>query len=88
MTKPILQVIDGGALLSPAEIDAATASVPFGALFDGATALQVASTAEHDCLEAAELASAASPILAKSKPELVAMSALRARRKPQRPTKP
>lgn len=75
MTKPILQVISGGAHLSAAEIDAAIAAIAFEAIMDRSAAEQFAERAEADASMAAELVSAAVAILATSKEQLVAMIA-------------
>jgi hypothetical protein len=71
MTKPILQVIEGGPSAHDAE-DAAFASVPFDALLDMAVAPQLRRGLK-DAFAAAEQVTAAVAILAGSKADLVSM---------------
>jgi hypothetical protein len=75
MTKPIFQVIDGGALLSAAEFDAAIAAVAFEPVFEHPAAEDFAERAEHEAFGAAEQGTAAVAILAKSKGQLVSLIA-------------
>jgi hypothetical protein len=72
MTKPNLQVIDGGAL-GASEIDAAIAAVDFAPALERPAAEWLAGRAERDAFAAAEQVTAAVAILAKTKTELVAM---------------
>jgi hypothetical protein len=72
MTKPILQVIDGGAL-GASEIDAAIAGIEFTPALERPAAEWLAGRAERDAFAAAEQVTAAVAILAKTKTELVAM---------------
>jgi hypothetical protein len=71
MTKPILQVINGGTL-GGSEIDAAIAAIEFAPALERAAAEWLAGRAER-AFAAAEQATAAVAILAKTKTELVAM---------------
>jgi hypothetical protein len=72
MSKPIFQVINGGAL-GASEIDAAIAGIEFAPALERPTAEWLAGRAERDAFEAAEQVTAAVAILAKTKTELVAM---------------
>jgi hypothetical protein len=75
MTKPILQLIDGGAHRGCAVIDSAIAAIPFEALLTRPAAEQFAARAEQDASAAVEQVTAAVAILAKSKQQLVSLVA-------------
>jgi hypothetical protein len=75
MTKPILQVIDGGPHPRPAVIDTAIAAIPFEALLTRPAAERLAARAEEDALTAAGQVTAAVAILARSKADLVSLIA-------------
>jgi hypothetical protein len=72
MSKPILQVIDGGAL-GASEIDAAIAAIEFAPALEHPAAEWLAGRAERDAFAAAEQVTAAVAIVAASKSHLVAM---------------
>jgi hypothetical protein len=72
MTKPIFQVIDGGAL-GACEIDAAIAAVDFAPAPERPAAEWLAGRAERDAFAAAEQVTAAVAIVAASKSDLVAI---------------
>jgi hypothetical protein len=74
MTKPILHIINGGAL-GTAEIDAAVAAIEFAPIFERSDAEKFAGRAEHGALCAAEQVTAAVAILAKDKTELATLIA-------------
>jgi hypothetical protein len=74
MTKPIFQVIDGGAL-GAAEIEAAIAAIDFAPALERPAAEWLAGRAEWDAFEAAEQVTAAVAILAKSNPALDSLAA-------------
>jgi hypothetical protein len=75
MTRPILQVIDGGPHPGPAVIDPAIAAIPFDALLTRLAAEQLAARAEADAAAAVGQVMAAVAILAKSKADLVSLIA-------------
>lgn len=75
MTKPILQVIDGGPHPRAAKIDTATAAIRFEAILDRPAAEQFAARAERDAAMATGQVTAAVAILAKSKDQLVSLIA-------------
>jgi hypothetical protein len=72
MTKPIFQVINGGAL-GASEIDAAIAAIEFAPALERPAAEWLAGRAERDAFAAAEQVTAAVAVLAKTKTQLVAM---------------
>jgi hypothetical protein len=73
MTKPTLQVIDGGPHSGRAVVDAAIAAIPFEALLTRPAAEQFAARAEENAAAAVEQVTAAVAILAKSKGDLVSL---------------
>jgi hypothetical protein len=74
MTKPIFQVINGGAL-GASEVDAAIAAIEFTPALERPAAEWLAGRAERDAFAAPGQVTGAVAILAKTKPELVALLA-------------